>query len=59
VLYHPVLTGGDGGKKITHQHIPQLNFLKMYSVYCGNQDLAVQTLSALKENPKAEQFLFV
>jgi len=46
------------GASISQAFLSVLNFLKMYSVYCGNQDLAVQTLSALKENPKAEQFLF-
>lgn len=28
-------------------------------VYCGNQDLSMQTLAALKANPKIEQFLYV
>lgn len=36
-----------------------MDYLKLYMVYCGNQDLSMQTLAALKANPKIEQFLYV
>lgn len=53
-IFLPVLKTASVGKAF----LTVVDYLKLYMVYCGNQDLSMQTLAALKANPKIEQFLY-